>query len=152
MSDLRAAALRLLGRRDYTTAELQEKLVSKGADADAVADVLADLRQQRLVDDRRVAAAHVRTASRLKRRGRARIARELAARGLEREVIDDALAALPRESEAAAIAEILIRKRVPAKLSAPERRRIFQHLLRRGFSADAVSKALAVSRSDVDDR
>ena len=152
MSDLRAAALRLLGRRDYTSAELQDKLVSKGADAEAAADVLTDLRQQGLVDDRRVAAAHVRTASRLKRRGRARIARELAARGLDRDVVDEALAALPRESEAEAIAEILLRKRVAAKLSVPERRRIFQHLLRRGFSAEAVAKALAVSRSDVDDR
>jgi SOS response regulatory protein OraA/RecX len=37
---------------------------------------------------------------------------------------------------------VLQRKRVPAKLDQAARRRIFQHLMRRGFSADAISKAL----------
>ena len=146
----RNLALRLLGRRDYTSAELQEKLVARGAAPEEVASLMAALRGQGLVDDRRVAAAHVRSASRVKLRGRARIARELAARGLDRDVIDEALAALPREAEAGTIADVLVRKRVPAKLSPAERRRLFQHLLRRGFSADAISKALGKATSDGD--
>jgi regulatory protein len=138
----RSLALRLLGRRDYTAAELREKLVDREidpADADAV---IAQMQSEGLVDDRRAAAAHARTAANIKLRGRGRIARELTARGVDSDVVDDVLAALPADSDAESIARILSRKRLPARLSQPERRRIFQHLLRRGFSADAIARAL----------
>ena len=85
----------------------------------------------------------------LKLRGRGRIARELAARGVDAEVAGEALASLAPDADAEAIARILARKRVPARLDPAERRRIFQHLLRRGFSADAIGRAL---RDRGDDR
>jgi regulatory protein len=139
---LRVVALRLLGRRDYTSAELQEKLVARGGvDAD-VESLLAALRERGLVDDRRAAAAHVRTATRVKLRGRRRVALELTARGVDPDVADDLLREVSAEDEGAAIATVLARKHVPPRLTLDERRRIFQHLLRRGFSSDQISKAL----------
>lgn len=146
----RSLALRLLGRRDYTAAELRQKLVDRETPPDDAEAVIAQLQAEGLVDDRRAAAAHVRTAANLKLRGRGRIARELAARGVDAEVAGEALGSLPPETDAEAIAKILARKRLPARLSQPERRRIFQHLLRRGFSADAISRALR-SRSHAED-
>jgi regulatory protein len=139
----RSLALRLLGRRDYTAAELRQKLVDRETPPDDADALIEQLRTEGLVDDRRAAAAHVRTASGLKLRGRARIARELAARGIDGDVVDDALAAIAPESEAASIARILARRRLPPRPSQTERQRIYQHLLRRGFSADAISKALS---------
>lgn len=94
------------------------------------------------LDDRRVAAAHVRTAARVKGRGRLRIARELEARGVERDLARELVGDVSTEDEAAGIERVLVRKRVPAKLSAAERRKIFAHLFRRGFPADAISQAL----------
>ena len=94
------------------------------------------------LDDRRVAAAHLRTAARVKGRGRLRIARELQARGVERDVVRALVGEVSTEDEAAGIERVLVRKRVPAKLSAGERRKIFAHLLRRGFPADAITQAL----------
>lgn len=138
----RSLALRLLGRRDYTAAELRQKLVDRETPPDEADAVIAQLQADGLVDDRRAAAAHVRTAANLKLRGRGRIARELAARGVDAEVAGEALASIAPDAEAEAIAKILSRKRLPARLSQPERRRVFQHLLRRGFSADAISRAL----------
>jgi len=138
----RSLALRLLGRRDYTAAELRQKLVDRETAPDDADDVIARLQAEGLVDDRRAAAAHVRTAANLKLRGRGRIARELAARGVDAEIAGEALAPLTPDADAEAIARILARKRVPARLDPAERRRIFQHLLRRGFSADAIVRAL----------
>jgi regulatory protein len=138
----RSLALRLLGRRDYTAAELRQKLIDRETAPDDADAVIAQLTADGLVDDRRAAAAHVRTAAGLKLRGRGRIARELAARGVDAEVAGEALGALPPDTDAEAIARILARKRLPARLDPAERRRIFQHLLRRGFSADAIARAL----------
>ena len=141
MSSARNTALRLLGRRDYTTAELRKKLMERECPADEIDAAIASLTTDRLLDDRRAAAAHVRTATRIKRRGRLRIQQELQARGLERGLIRELLDALPPEEETAAIAQFLQRKH-SGRIAMADRRRLFQQLLRRGFSADAIAKAL----------
>jgi SOS response regulatory protein OraA/RecX len=84
----------------------------------------------------------VRTARDIKGRGRLRIERELIQRGIAPALAHEAVAILPGDDEQAQIARVLARKRLPARLSLAERRRLFQHLLRRGFPADAISKAL----------
>jgi regulatory protein len=129
-------------RRDYTSAELRDRLLDKGVtDADAD-DCVARLTADRTLDDRRVALAHVRTARDIKGRGRLRIERELIQRGIAPALAHEAVAILPGDDEQAQIARVLARKRLPPRLSLAERRRLFQHLLRRGFPADAISKAL----------
>ena len=144
----RSAALALLGRRDYTTAELRDKLHDKGYDPAAIDAALDDLRERRFVDDQRVAAAHVRTAAAIKGRGRVRIARELAARGLDRDLIDATIAELDPGEESGAIRKILQRKRWPAKPTIQERQKMFRHLLARGFTTDAIGKALGRRHED----
>ncbi|HEX5070130.1 MAG TPA: regulatory protein RecX [Vicinamibacterales bacterium] len=146
---VRATALTLLSRRDYTTAELRSKLADKGYDTETIDVAVAELTSQHLLDDRRSAAAHVRRAAAIKGRGRVRISRELAARGLSREIIDEALAAVARDDEMAAIRRILSRKRWPANPSRLERQGMYRHLLGRGFPADLIGRALG--RHDEDD-
>ncbi len=141
----RNVALRLLSRRDYTTAELRRKLTEREFPAEAIDDALASLTTDRLLDDRRAAAAHVRTASRVKRRGRLRIQRELEARGVDRQVIRELLDELPPEDETAAIAEFL-RRRHTGHIGMADRRRLFQQLLRRGFTADVIAKAIKANQ------
>ena len=46
------------------------------------------------------------------------------------------------EDETAAIQSFLRRKRVPADLTVADRRRLFQQLMRRGFTADVIAQAL----------
>jgi regulatory protein len=142
----RAIALRLLSRRDYTTAELRERLLARGCEKRETDDLINGLAADRTLDDRRVAAAHVRTAGRVKGRGRLRIVRELAARGIDRDVARELVRDLSPEDEAESIARVLTRKRVPLVPSAAERRKIVQHLLRRGFPGDAIDQALRKRR------
>jgi regulatory protein len=150
VSDLRAYALRLLARRDYTAAELQEKLEAREYADDAIRDAIAALTRQGLIDDRRVAAAFIRTASRVKGRGRMRIARELEARGVARATVRELVAELAPDDEMATLKTVLARMRPPSPDDPAARRKLVQRLLRRGFSYDAISKALR-TRLDEDD-
>jgi regulatory protein len=146
--NIRTAALRLLGRREYTVFELRTRLTDGGYPDDEVEALVGRLVTERLLDDRRVAAAHVRSASRIKRRGRLRIERELVARGLDRATVHDALGALSTDDDAEAIRQILKRKHLPTRPSLEERRRVFQHLLRRGFSSETITRALGRTSDD----
>jgi regulatory protein len=146
---IRTLALTLLSRREYTAHEVHDRLVRRGADPDAARDVIAALVADKTIDDRRAAGAHARTAARIKGRGRLRIARELSARGIAKEVIHDAVGEVTPEAEALAIRRILTVKRMPAKPDLATRRKLFQHLLRRGFSADAIGKVMR--RPDLDE-
>ena len=141
-SRARATALRLLTRRDYTTKELRTKLLDRELPEDEVTSALADLAAEGIVNDQRVADSFVRVASTVKGRGRLRIARELEQRGVDRAVVREALAGLPTDDEAETLRKLIQRKRIPARLDPAEHRRVFAQLIRRGFSADLIAKAL----------
>lgn len=145
---IRGAATTLLSRRDYSTVELRRKLLDRGYLPADVDTLIPDLISCGALNDRRVAASHVRTSTVIKGRGRLRVARELAARGLSKDIVSEALAAVEKQDEAVAIRKILTRKKWPPHSSLADRRRMFQHLLRRGFPADAIGRALGASSTD----
>lgn len=147
----RAAALSLLARRDYTAAELSRRLIDRGHGVEDVADALKNLIADGSVDDTRVAAAHVRTSTRVKGRGRLRVKGELLARGLSRQAIDEALSALETGDERDAVVRILKRKRYPERPTLAERQRMYQHLLRRGFPGDLIRSVLGRGSWSADD-
>jgi len=144
----RTAAIRLLSRRDYTVAELVRKLTDRGHARDDIDAALAHLQANGSVDDRRVGAAHVRAASAGKGRGIHRITRELEARGIGRELARELLADLSQDDELESVRRVLARLRVQLPLPAEERRRVFARLLRRGFGADAIRRALKAGDDD----
>ena len=144
----RLAALRLLGRREYSTAELTRKLTERGHTADDIERTVATLTQERILDDRRVAEAHVRTASRIKGRGAVRIRRELEARGIATALAQEVTADLSREDQLATISRVIARKAGGRPPDAATRRRLFQQLLRRGFPVDLITKALRYRPED----
>ncbi len=137
----RLVAITLLSRREYTAHEVRTRLVERGCAEDVAGPVVDALVADGAIDDRRAAGAHLRTAARIKGRGRHRIERELAARGVAKTLISELVADLTPASETEAIRRILV-ARAPAKPDLATRRRLFQHLLRRGFSADAIGKVL----------
>lgn len=141
-STVRSTALRLLGRRDLTRSELIARLTDRGYLTDDIELAVTRLAEERFLDDRRTALAHARTASKVKGRGRVRIRRELEARGVSSDLIKDALDQVPPDDDLEAVRRFLARKGVTATPDPAERRRLFQQLVRRGFSIELVSKAL----------
>ena len=134
--------MRLLGRRDYSTAELTARLIDRGYDLTEVEALVATLRNERFLDDVRVAQAHVRTASAIKGRGRHRIRRELEARGIESAVVDEATSRLSADDESESLQRLVERKTRGRAMDVAARQRLFQQLLRRGFDAGAIRKAI----------
>lgn len=78
---IEAAAVRLLGSREHTRAELDRKLRSRFGGSPRLQDVLDDLERRRLLSDQRSAETFVERRSR-KGYGPLRIRAELAARGV----------------------------------------------------------------------
>jgi len=146
----RLAALRLLGRREYSTVELTRKLIDRGYGADEVHRVASTLVDERVLDDRRMAEAYVRTASRIKGRGVLRIRRELEARGIDPGLAHEVTATLSADDQLTAITRVITRKSGGKALDPALRRRLFLHLMRRGFAADLVSRALKYMPQDED--
>ncbi|MCC7044813.1 MAG: regulatory protein RecX [Acidobacteria bacterium] len=144
----RLAALRLLGRRDYSSTELITKLVDRGYAADDVRTTVEALMADGTVDDRRTAFTHVRTAARVKGRGTHRIRRELEARGIGAPIIREALEQLSPDDDLAAIRRLLARRRLPHPIPPDQRRRLFAQLIRRGFASALVARALDVDPPD----
>jgi regulatory protein len=138
-------ALHLLGRRELSVQQLRARLLDREhprEDVDRAVDLLLE---NKALDDARVAGAYVRTALKIKGRGRLRIQRELQMMGIAKEVAAEALAeAFGEVDERSLIARALEKKlRPPKKISTPaEYARIFQFLMRQGFSPATVTAVL----------
>lgn len=143
--DLYAYALRALMRRAHSVYEMKQALTRRCADANTVKDVLARLREQRLLDDARYAKQFTRHRSESRRQGRFRIARELRTRGVADAHIEAALDEMLAETDEAA----QVRKRIERKLKlhrgALDQRKIaslYGSLLRAGFPGDIIRREL----------
>jgi regulatory protein len=140
VTSCREAALRILSRRARTTAELREKLVKKGFPASEVDETLSVFLARGLLNDLSVAEGMARVKSG-RGLGRIRIGLEMKRRGVGPAEIGKALRDIPEDDERASLERAAIRKvrALPARLTAVERsKKLFDHLVRRGFSASAV--------------
>ena len=132
---LRSQAIRLLARREYARAELEARLVGKGASRNDVAAVLDELAALGYVSNERFAQAFaVQKSGRYSRRS---IAAELKAKGVEAAAIDAALAATGVDDTS--VLEGLWQRRFgqpPADNR--EKARQVRFLQSRGFSLSAI--------------
>jgi len=135
--------VRLLTIRPRGHAELSRALIDRGFAPEAAAEALSRLADEGLVDD--VAAARSVVRGRGARYGRARIERELKTRGFARDTIAAAFAEEDggeREEDALRRAFTRLWK-ARSNLAPPlRRRRVFDALTRRGFSADRISEII----------
>lgn len=138
-SRARERALYLLGLRDYSCKELEQKLYTE-ADPDIAAAVVARLCEVGLLDDERYAARLARSLSETKHYPRRRIEQELRRRGVSPVLAQEAVSDLEGEDFRQALA--LLEKKYYNKLNDPDsRRRVTAALARRGFSYGAIRRA-----------
>jgi regulatory protein len=143
----------MLARRAHTRRELQQKLRKKGCEAEEIGSVLEGLAERGLVDDRKTASSIVRTQS-ARGRGRGRLASELSAKGVSREDAAAAMDELDPADESASLTRLLARKDRSLSASLTPRARskkLFDHLVRRGYSPGAVLEALRKKGEPADD-
>jgi len=135
----RMAAMALLARRDFASGELRQKLESKGYCAEIAVAVVAELTEERALDDARYAENYVAYHSG-RGQGPHRIAADLRSFGLAAHLIDAALAAGP--DWRALASEVRARKfGAEAPEDWTEKTRQGRFLQYRGFSSDHIRAA-----------
>ncbi len=131
---LRGKALALLTFREHSQAELREKLLDKGGDAEAIGILLEDLAQTGLQSDERFADVFVRNRF-VRGKGPQVIRSELKGRGVNAESATDALSESGCDwlAHAAAIRERRFGAELPTEQKEKARQMRWQQRNRLGF-------------------
>ena len=148
-------ALRLLARRELSVKELRDRLIDREHPAEEIDRAIEHLLETKALDDARVARAYARTASNVKGRGRIRVMRELSAMGIAKETASEAVAEVFADvDERGLIAKALQRKMRgrPRIADAAEHARLYQFLMRQGYTPAGISAALRKLRGGRDER
>jgi SOS response regulatory protein OraA/RecX len=135
----------MLARRELTVEGVRSRLRDREYSDTEISAAVDRLLETGALDDARVARAHARTAAAVKGRGRLRVVRELHAMGVARQTAAEAVAEVFADlDERTMIARALQKKlRGRTKLrDHGERARLYQFLMRQGFSTAAVAAAL----------
>ena len=144
-ADIEAAyrtALRCLELRSYARTDLGRRLQRKGHPRPAVEAALERATGLGLLDDEAYARNYVQTRA-ARGRGPLRLTRDLLAMGVQRALVDRALAAeWPEGSDRSSVPLALATKRAAQLGTLPRqirRRRVLAYLARRGFSGSEVT-------------
>jgi regulatory protein len=145
-ADVEAAfrtALRSLELRGFARSDLARRLVRKGHTRAAVDTALERVVALGLLDDAAFARGFVQSRS-ARGRGPGRLVRDLLAMGVDRRVIDRAIASeLPEAGDQTSVALGLATKRAVQLGALPrqtKRRRLLAYLSRRGFSGREITE------------
>jgi regulatory protein len=140
-----ADALRLLSRRELTVADCRSRLLDRDhapADIDAA---IARLIEARALDDARFARTYARSALDIKGRGRLRVQQELQTRGVAKDVASEAVGEVFGEKDERALVDRALQKKLRGRPKPKDDRevaRLYQHLMRQGFTPAVVSAAI----------
>lgn len=134
----------LCARSERCTYELRSKLRTWGITTDAADRIIASLVKGRFADDARFARSFVNDKFRFAGYGRLKIRMALAAKRIERDIINEAIAQIDPDEYAARLREILAAKarRIDDIDSYEGRTKLFRFGASRGFESDAVAAAI----------
>jgi len=138
-------ALKMLGRRDLSERQIRQRLARREHAPDEIDEAVARLREERALDDARVAAAIARTEASIKRHGRLRALRKIESAGVERgtakRAVDEVFGGLDDDAQI----EGALDKRLRRGGAIPDDRtfqRLYRYLIAQGFDAEAVIRTL----------
>jgi len=143
----------MLARRELSEAQVRQRLARRSHETDQIDDAVARLKEERAIDDRRVAEAIARSETSLRKRGRRRVTRKIESAGisssLARQAADETFSAI----DADALLDAALAKRLRhGKVIADDREfnRLYRYLVSQGFEPDRVLARLRKARQDRD--
>ncbi|MBE7055476.1 MAG: regulatory protein RecX [Ruminococcaceae bacterium] len=143
MIDCRNYVFKLIEFRDRTEKELRGKLLEKGYDENIIEDEIAFLKDYGYINDARYAQRFVSDAVNLKKWGKIRIRTELLRKGVQGEIVDNAIEdAFCEESDDRLFDMMQKRFKDSDFGNIKERNRIFNFYMRRGFTPDEIKGAM----------
>lgn len=136
-------ALRLLGGKNYTVKELTNKLVGKEkCEPSDVSNVIEKLLYYGYIDDKKYAQSYIREHSERRPKGIRLIAKNLELKGIDKEVIEEAIKNANINEYPLAIE--IAKKKAKTLLRYEEDQRfhkLFRFLISRGFQSSTALKA-----------
>ncbi len=138
-------ALKMLGRRELSEAQVRQRLARRGHEPDAIDAAIAHLRGERAIDDARVAEAIARSQTSIRRRGKQRVLRQIQSAGIAestaRRAVDEVFGGLDPDVlvEASLAKRLRGRERIADQA---EFRRLYRYLIGQGFEPDRILRAL----------
>ena len=144
------AGLTMLSRRELSERQLRERLARREYHEDAIQSAIVRLKQERALDDARVAGALARLEVLTKRHGRLRAQRQLEHKGISPSTARDALDGVFGGIDQDALLEAALARRLrgerPIEDDA-EFRRLYRFLTGQGFESDRILRTLKARRS-----
>ncbi|MEJ8302607.1 regulatory protein RecX [Saccharibacillus sacchari] len=138
-----AQAINFLSFKARTSGEIEQKLLEKELDPEAVAETVKRLVEEKLIDDAFYAQEWTKQRIAGKKKGKVVVKQELRRKGVDPELIDEALESMGDEDELRSAEELAAKKWRTTKGESWERKRkTAAFVMRRGFSSDIVRKAL----------
>lgn len=135
-----ALALRFLGLRPRSEREMRNYLRRKDITPEDIESAVARLLQARLLDDLEFARSWIRTRQALSPRSRRMLQQELAAKGVSRDVVDEAVGELDEDAQLDTLVEVMQRKRRLPQYASAEK--LLGYFARQGYPYDQLKKAL----------
>lgn len=135
-------AYRAVSKRERTEAELRAALEAKGVEEDLIEAAAADLREAGYLDDAGYARRFAEDRRSIDRWGSERIERDLLRRGIDPELVAQALAPVDRDGELEAAVELLSERVPAAPADERARDRAWRMLVRRGYEPELAYEAL----------
>jgi len=139
----------MLARRELSESQVRQRLARKGHDAGAIEDAIARLREERAIDDARVADAIARTETTVKRRGKLRVRLQIERAGIEKSIAKRAVDGAFDAIDGDALIEASLKKRLRGRETIADDRefqRLYRYLAGQGFEDDRIIKALTARR------
>ncbi|UWF78360.1 MULTISPECIES: regulatory protein RecX [Microbacterium] len=134
--------VRRLRARALSVAEARAILADTGLDDRRIDEIIDEFTARRYLDDRTLAGHLVTSGSERKGQGRLALARTLSQRGIPREIIDEALAALPDDEAERALEFARTKARGMTGLEPDTAlRRLLGQLARRGYAGSVAMTA-----------
>lgn len=144
-SAIREACLRYLARRDHSSSELLKKVGRKGYRQSDIRDVIRDLLDQGLIDDRKFAQRYVTDKMELNRWGPKKIRAKLYQKGVDRDIIESVLAGISDEDHLSDACVDLVLKRKRHFLREDDnfkrKEKIYRYLTGRGYPGSVIRSA-----------
>jgi regulatory protein len=145
--------LKMLGRRELSERQIRERLKRKEYSEEDIDAAVARLKEERAIDDARVAGAIARTETSIRRRGKLRVQMQIQRAGVDKATakaaVDDVFEAIDDE----ALIEASLQKRLRGRETIAddkEFQRLYRFLATQGFESDRIMKVLRARRGHRD--
>ena len=134
-------ALRMLARRELSEAQVRQRLARKEHDDNDIDEAIARLKEERAIDDNRVAEAIARSETSIRKRGRMRVKQKIQSAGIASATAKQAIDGVFEAIDSDQLLESALAKRLKHGKTIEDDRefnRLYRYLVGQGFESDRV--------------